>query len=401
VIHPVIEHAELVRELETWGSAEREFPYEAVLSCYAAMGKHFVPSSVVAAIAAVRDGLTPAIDPGPDRRLLDKFLAIALDKWDGTYSYLTYTGIDFLGLTPDADGQTGERQRDEWVPLLLADIWAFERGALDGSHDRLPLRRPDSELVERRLRAVSALMAAGEENEDAVDAVARELLAAATPEQRRALAFSMQPVYIAHDEYLFIRVLESYEVTFAAMAAQIRDAIDAVWTGRAEDAAKSVRKCADLLGSARRLFTLMATMQVASFRDFRTYTVGASAIQSGNYKTFEALCSPPVRSRMESPAYDAVPQIRDRVRNDWIDLTTAVVSATGDGRIDDAGLALIRSSAVELEDVHQRWKQTHWKLAIRMIGEEKGTGYTVGVPYLKGVIDNRLFAQLTGGSHAD
>jgi tryptophan 2,3-dioxygenase len=243
-------------------------------------------------------------------------------------------------------------------------------------------------------------MVAGEENEDVVDAVARELLAAATPEQRRALALSMQPVYIAHDEYLFIRVLESYEVTFAAMAAQIRDAIDAVWTGRAEDAADSVRKCADLLGSARRLFTLLATMQVESFRDFRTYTVGASAIQSGNYKTFEALCSPPVRSRMESPAYDAVPQIRDRIQNDWIDLTTAVVSATGDGRIDAAGLAVIRSAATELEDVHQRWKQTHWKLAIRMIGEEKGTGYTVGVPYLKGVIDNRLFAQLTGGSHA-
>lgn len=45
----------------------------------------------------------------------------------------------------------------------------------------------------------------------------------------------------------------------------------------------------------------------------------------------------------------------------------------------------------ELETVHQRWKQTHWKLAVRMIGEERGTGYTVGVPYLKSVIDHRLF----------
>ena len=30
-----------------------------------------------------------------------------------------------------------------------------------------------------------------------------------------------------------------------------------------------------------------------------------------------------------------------------------------------------------------KWRQTHYRLAVRMLGQRRGTGYTEGVPYLQ------------------
>jgi tryptophan 2,3-dioxygenase len=37
------------------------------------------------------------------------------------------------------------------------------------------------------------------------------------------------------------------------------------------------------------------------------------------------------------------------------------------------------------------WRQTHYRLAVRMLGERRGTGYTEGVPYLHEARRVRLF----------
>ncbi|HEV2377423.1 MAG TPA: hypothetical protein VGS19_35320 [Streptosporangiaceae bacterium] len=394
----------LLSELSTWEKYEdaQTFPYAAVIGCYRSCGKHFVPFSVCVALASARKRVADLGEHLPGQTKLATFLDVALDKWDDRYNYLTYLGIDLLDLQPEADGTTGRAQRDEWVALLLCDLWSFERGALAGTHDWLTEMRPGAALARKRMKLltdvlVPLLPAAGTHTDCAgLDELTRERVAQTTADQRCRLALSMQPVYLVHDEYMFIRVLQSFEVTFAAMAGHVRDAIGAVREGRAHDAAASLAWCATVLQEARLLFSLLATMQVESFRTFRVYTVGASAIQSGNYKTFEALCSMPLPERAESLAYEAVPQVRHRLDSGWQDLTSTVGQAVARGVIDADGLRLLCAAALELEDVHQRWKQTHWKLAVRMIGEEVGTGYTVGAPYLQSVLDNRLFARLAG-----
>lgn len=382
----------LCRELAAWEPGEREFPYEAVIGSYRAHGKQFVADDVLKALDLVRARF------GAEQPDLAAFLDVALDKWDGTYNYLTYLGIDLLGLDPEADGETGRRLRTELVGLLLADLMAFETGARDGTHAWLPGLRPDADLYDKRLRLLGAALSPLAPGEGELEHRAARLLEQAPPERRRALLLSMQPVFVSHDEYLFIRVLQSFEVTFSAMAADLGDAIARVEEGQAERAAVSIAHCAGSLAAARSLFSLLATMRAESFRVFRVYTVGASAIQSGNYKVFEALCSPPSTARIDSPAFQSVPAIRDRVLEDWRDLTTAVRRAQASGVLDEQGCGLVRAAAGELERVHQHWKQTHWKLAVRMIGEERGTGYTVGTPYLKAAIDNRLFPHLSPGA---
>jgi tryptophan 2,3-dioxygenase len=400
--------AELIRwaqhRLDKYQSGQhelgRDFPYDAVLSCFYARGKHFAPPTVMHALATIRESLRAKAANDPGDALLGRFLAVAMDKWDSAYDYQSYLGLTLLELDPHADGSTGRRQCKEWSGLFLADVWTFEVGARDGTHDLLPQQRPTPAVAEKRLRRITAILSRANPERAVVAAdsdaseIAQGILDAAPPWRRQALALSMQPVYVVHDEYLFIRVLQSYEVTFAAMAADMRDAIGAVRRQQPAAAAASIVRCGATLAAARGLFSLLATMRPESFQTFRVYTTGASAIQSGRYKTFEALCSPPPAERLESPAFESVPAIRERIQRTGNDLTSTIQQAIAQERLDTAGLRLIRAAAADLELIHQRWKQTHWKLAVRMIGDSRGTGYTVGVPYLQETLTNRLFRQL-------
>src|SRR5215471_11386009 len=329
--------------------------------------------------------LAPDAQARRSRAPLNTFLAVALDKWDGDYSYTSYLGIELLDLTPDAMGAVGQRQREQWLGLLLADLRTFELGARDRVHGWLPERRPDAALLKKRMVLLDAAVGSVSPHPPGTTAPdpahgADQLRAAAPADQARRLSLCMQPVYVVHDEYMFIRVLQAFGVTFAAMAAEMRDAIAAARSGHAEVVAVQLAWCADTLARARSLFSLLATMPPKSFQIFRAYTVGASAIQSEAYKTFEAFCSPPSHERLESPAYKAVPRLRDRVREEWDDLSSAMQDSILQKRIDAHGIDLVRSAVHELERVHQRWKQTHWKMASRMIGSERGIGHTVGVP---------------------
>jgi tryptophan 2,3-dioxygenase len=386
----------LLKSLEYWQDGEGQpFPYGSVIACFRQYGKHFVPHPLLRSLAAVRTRLSADPEDARGREPLDAFLVTALDKWDDNHTYSTYLGLRLLGLTPDADAATGRLERARWMDLLLADLRAFE----SGERDWLPEMRPARVQLKKRLglldkALLSALPRDVAETVEEPGEVAERLCSSAPPEQARLLSLSMQPVYIVHDEYLFIRVLQAFEVTFAAMAAEMRSAVVAASQDDAGTVASHLTRCTQTLACSRILFSLLATMQPDAFKAFRVYTVGASAIQSESYKTFEVLCSQPARARLESPAFDAVPRVRDLISGERENLSSAVLDSVARNAIEFRDLELIRQAAHDLEKVHQLWKQTHWKMAVRMIGEERGTGYTVGVPYLQSVLSNRLLTAL-------
>ena len=137
------------------------------------------------------------------------------------------------------------------------------------------------------------------------------------------------------------------------------------------------------LREAAPLFSLVATMQVAAFHTFREFTEGASAIQSRNYKLIESLCRQPDASRLDSAAYRSVPEVRERVLAGQVTLDDAFQAARAAGHlsardVDDLEQAMRRFAATLL-----RWRRTHYGIAVRMLGERTGTGYTEGSPYLK------------------
>lgn len=386
-----------------------QFPYRAVVAEYLRVGKHFVSDDLLKCLGTVRERLeTPG---SPEQDLLAAFLDTALDKWDGRYDYHTYIGLDVLGLptvdVPAAAADDALRDRDRRVVLLAADLLRFELAAAAGETDLLPQQRPDASLLSKRCRlawhaarpALTRLgLGDGITTTDPVEQ-ARALCDRTEPEltgrDRLVLRLSLLPVYTVHDEYLFIRVLQLFETNFAVLAGQLRAAVQAMRDRDWYAAVSHLKVSEQALRESAPLFSLLATMQIDSFRTFRTYTEGASAIQSRNYKVVESLCRRPDSERLDSPAYRSVPEVRERVLAGQATLDEAFTLARADGGIPPRGVAAMSAAMQRFAATLLRWRQTHYRLAVRMLGERPGTGYTEGTPYLKSVRQIPVFHSVT------
>ncbi|SCG16302.1 Tryptophan 2,3-dioxygenase (vermilion) [Micromonospora echinofusca] len=430
-----------MRELTSWmsGAAEADdFPYSPVLAEFHRVGKHFVEKELLALLDHVRAQVTaPAPDPPtPAVRQLRDFLDVALDKWDGRYDYRSYLALRLLRLPCGADdgrddgpggaddepcgaddrpGSTeavpaggpaahpdrARRDRDRLLVRLVADALAFEAAAASEATDLLPEDRPGREVVAKRHRlgvraaapALARLGLAGAAQEPA--AVLRALAADRAPAGEPALWLSMLPVYVSHDEYLFIRVLQAYECLFAGLVDELRATIAALAAGRARVAADRLAYGCQLLTAAGPLFSLLATMQPAAFRTFRQYTEGASAIQSRSYKLMESLCRTPEAARLESPAYEQVPEVRDRVHAGQPSIDEAFRAAVRAGSLTGADVDLVARAMGAFAAAVLQWRRTHHRLATRMLGPRPGTGYTEGTPYLAAVRSIPVFSSVT------
>jgi tryptophan 2,3-dioxygenase len=397
-----------MQELAAWLSRPdpEAFPYDAVVTEFQRVGKHFVPAELLATLATARETLRDQSDPST--RLLARFLAGALDKWDGRFDNPSYLAVDLLPLPG-----TGERthdmrhaawQRDRLFVLLVADTLRFELAGADGRTSMLPEMRPDARITSKRcrlgVRAVRPALARLGLDADltathpvlAAREVCRTVAGDMAHGERRMLRLSVLPVYVIHDEYMFIRMLQSYETTFALIGVQLRAAIAALADGEARVAVEAITAAERTLCEAAPLFSLVATMQPRAFLTFREFTEGASAIQSRSYKTVESLCRAPDRSRLDSAAYRSVPEVRERVLAGQPTLDEALKSAHAGRRITADMHAAVGSAMRRFEAAVLRWRQTHYRLAVRMLGARRGTGYTEGVPYLERTRAARLFA---------
>jgi tryptophan 2,3-dioxygenase len=387
--------------------AASTFPFDAVIETFRRTGKHFVPANLLDELEVARRAIKGMPGRGQEWDVLERFLRTALDKRDGCYDYLTYIGADLLfpprSLRAALDLGEVSCERDRLTSALVADAMEFELRAVEGRTDLLPRMRPDRQLAARRIRL--ALRAGGpsilrcdipygQESEELFTR-ARDLAvsvrAQSSVAEQRILQLSMLPVYVVHDEYLFIRVLQLFETTFAFLVAQLRATIAAL--GQRGDAVTAVQ-CLGAASSALResapLFSLLSTMQVVAFQTFRAYTEGASAIQSRNYKLLESLCRRPDPERLESIAYRSTPEVRHLILEGQLSLDD-VMSSNLESQIGDRAVAGVRTAMSHFSAAMSRWKQTHYRLAKSMLGDKAGTGYTEGTPYLRAVREIPVF----------
>ncbi|MEE1783421.1 tryptophan 2,3-dioxygenase [Streptomyces sp. SP17BM10] len=405
-----------MKELTDWlaDPVPGRFPYSAVTDEFHGVGKHFVSDGTLKSLALARERLAEQATGATDaeRLLLARFLDTALDKWDGVYDYPSYTSLSVLGLPTADDGpaaaDAARTTRDRLTVQLLADLLRFELDAAAGRTAWLPQMRPDARLVEKRCRlavrvASPALARLGYEGRLTADDPAGqaaqlwefadgELL---DPHERRVLKLSIMPVYVSHDEHMFIRVLQTFETTFALLALSIRTAIGHLDAARTREAADHLAVAETVLAESAPLFSLLATMQVESFRTFRDFTEGASAIQSRNYKLVESLCRVPDQDRLDSPAYRSTPEVRERILAGQPTLDEACAAARTDARFTAADHELLTAAMLGFAGALRRWRQTHYRLAVRMLGARSGTGATEGTPYLSAVRTIPVFRSVT------
>ncbi|MEU9235534.1 tryptophan 2,3-dioxygenase family protein [Streptomyces subrutilus] len=367
-------------------------------------GKHFLPDRVLAQLVDIRHR------HAADRPFLHAFLDCMLDKREGRFWNRTYLALPVLELLTD------ERQpalsADRMSVLLMSDVVRFEIEAAGAARAGSGRGRPDPARLGTRLRHALRFVAKGLGRAEAGGLPSRM---AHTPQSRledfvehlprppatdgfRWFDVTVQPVYTLHDEYFFIRVLQAHEMLFTAIAADMKGAIRELRAGNLDGGVGRIDHAVAMFERAAALFRIVATMQPEHFSEFRQYTEGASAIQSEQYKRFEGLCGVPTVPRLCSSAFTSVPAVKAEVEDDRHDTVSgAYLDLRAEGRFGPGEWSSLDAALSRLENGHQRWKSAHRSIAVRMLGDAHGSGYTTGVPYLTECLDNRLFWQLDTG----
>jgi tryptophan 2,3-dioxygenase len=418
---PVALDAELpsAAAIANWLSSRNadDFPYDKVVTEFHRVGKHLVPTDLLEALAGVRAALPEVHGSVKSVRLLDRFLDAALAKWDGRYANPTYLGLNLLPL-PAVDDDShdvtaAERRYDRLFVQLIADASRFEIAAADGATEFLPQMRPDARTTAKRCRLALQIagpaarrlgLSVGADVDDPIAGARRlwaNLAADLSPAERRTLQLTMLPVSLIHDEYQFIRVLQSYEATFAVIAGQLQAAVRALGDGEADLARQCILVAGRALREAAPLWSLVATMRVEAFQTFREFTEGASAIQSRNYKLVESLCRRPDAARLDSAAYRSVPEVRRRMLAGQVTLVEAFQAARTAGRFSSGEVDELEQAMRQFAATLLRWRRTHYRIAVRFLGERTGTGYTEGAPYLKAAQAIPVFSSVTMGEDAE
>lgn len=382
------------------------FPYLPMTTYVQIVGKHFMSAEVISRLAEIRTGM------GSGHALTRAYLDCLLDKNDDRYCYETYLALPVL--KPLISGDRKRLPAPRLAAFLVADAMRFELRALHGWHELMPGARPSLDLVRKRLRKGIRFAAASwspdelphcpgrgldyllelaerPEQPDTARLLLAALPAPTDPDAARRIAVSLLPVDVLHDEYLFIRILQASEAIFVTLADHLRAAISGIRTTDAEKTRAAVIAASHCMAQGGQLFSILATMNADSFRRFRQFTEGASAIQSEHYKRFELLCGVPSARRLGSAAFSNVPPVQGEARGDPETLTRAYLDARSRGWFCAQEWESIDAALDKLEETHQRWKTTHFRIAGKMLGDARGSGYTAGVPYLQELLDNRLF----------
>jgi tryptophan 2,3-dioxygenase len=165
---------------------------------------------------------------------------------------------------------------------------------------------------------------------------------------------------------------------------QLHTAVRALTDGESALAQECILTAERALHEAAPLWSLVATMRLEAFQTFREFTEGASAIQSRNFKLVESLCRRPDPARLDSAACLSVPEVWQRVLAGQLTLDEAFQAARA-GRLRSGDVADLEQAMRQFAATLLRWRRAHYRIAVRMLGERSGTGYTEGAPYLKSV----------------
>jgi len=406
----------------------QEFPYHGVLEYYRGVGKKHAEEPVVREMLSAKAQLRATGQlagqgaVGRSARLLDSYLDMLTDKQTGTFCYDTYIGTGVLDeLAEGCVGSFAAFQSGKMTHLLvvLCDLIRFEVKTLLGQETYSQEHLLSVEARKQRVYyATWAIAMFSRYLSSSVPPIVVEQMQeiwkreAVTPgplrpeignmalrvidliqsdvpqEMREWLSLIAMPVTQSHDEYLFMRVIQSFEVVFSLVAEGLRTAIVQIEAGELEAAKWLAVNLTRTLKSSLSIFRVLNTMSKEHFDSFRYDHDGASAIQSRQFKMIEVYAAKPSQERMRSAAFGAVPPVAAKAMQGVKNAEDVLRPYLGreEGRV-----AEVVESLREMDKAYVVWKSVHFKVAFKMIGELRGTGNTPGTPFLRQWLTAPLF----------
>lgn len=396
------------------------FPLYQVLEQYQRVGKHFVDEKILHELDAIKSLLDTL--PGEEftTRILRLFLAMSLDKYGAYYNYTTYIGADLLDIPFDNSSMSFDeymQARITQLILFLCDVALFECRTLLQREERLAEHLTPLPNRKRRLFNLLRGMQVYEDLAGGLDLPAEfhsavasyppdeaatdmpyllsltcllERISGQVPVYLRTICdLTMEPVWIVHDEYMFIRILQCFEMIFSIIVKGFFVCQERMQEQKFTYCAAIMNRLTVLCQRNPALFRILTSMPRETFSLFRVYTDGASAIQSKQYKLIEALAARPSPARLQSVAFASVPEVKRQCeQGELLHFEDLLQSRATWGH---TAFSDFLQSMVQFDQYFVQWKKAHANIAVKMLGAQPGTGYTVGTPYLRAHADVRLF----------
>lgn len=178
-----------------------------------------------------------------------------------------------------------------------------------------------------------------------------------------------------HDELLFIVIHQASELWFKLALHELRAAVRFFRDSDHRPALKAIARVKAIQRTLTEQWSVLATMTPTEYAAFRDYLGPSSGFQSVQYKEMEA-----EMGRL----YDAFNAWRGAV-------TLEAVYASPDDHWDVYEAC---EELVDLEENFMGWRFRHLKTVERLIGNQRGTGGSSGVEFLRRALDRSFFPEL-------
>jgi tryptophan 2,3-dioxygenase len=238
---------------------------------------------------------------------------------------------------------------------------------------------------------------------------------------------AQRPLSTAHDEMLFIVQHQTSELWMKLAIHELSATCRLIAADNLQPAFKTLSRVSRILEQLNSAWDVLRTMTPSEYTEFRGLLGQSSGFQSWQYRAIEFLVGnknaamtqihagdETIARRLEavraSPSiYDLTIQLLHRrgLRIDQavLERDVCVPHATSDSVL-NAWLMVYRDPTrywelyelaeklVDLEDYFRRWRFNHVTTVERIIGFKRGTGGTLGVSYLRKMLDVVLFPEL-------
>jgi tryptophan 2,3-dioxygenase len=238
---------------------------------------------------------------------------------------------------------------------------------------------------------------------------------------------AQRPLSTAHDEMLFIVQHQTSELWMKLAIHELSATCRLIAADNLQPAFKTLSRVSRILEQLNSAWDVLRTMTPSEYTEFRGLLGQSSGFQSWQYRAIEFLVGnknaamtqihagdETIARRLEavraSPSiYDLAIQLLHRrgLRIDQavLERDVCVPHATSDSVL-NAWLMVYRDPTrywelyelaeklVDFEDYFRRWRFNHVTTVERIIGFKRGTGGTLGVSYLRKMLDVVLFPEL-------
>jgi tryptophan 2,3-dioxygenase len=227
-----------------------------------------------------------------------------------------------------------------------------------------------------------------------------------------------------HNEMLFVIQHQTTELWMKLMLHELRAARERIKADELQPAFKMLARVSRIMAQLIQAWDVLSTLTPSEYLDFRAALGRSSGFQSYQYRLIEfvlgnrnpAMAAPhqhraDVRDLLETELgtpglYDEAIRVLGR-RGFAVPGTRDFRQAyVADPAVEAAWMKVYRDpkqywdlyelaeELVDLEDYVRQWRFRHVTTVERVIGIKRGTGGTSGVPYLRALLEVRLFPEL-------